>query len=848
MPASPPRGCRQLGGLNVAKAVTGSGIAFLGALAFDRLVYSEYTGVAKVVYLSLNGLCFLVADHPLTLGTMAIPTALVLRQALLASGGINMMFGIGLAANCASDELHHFSGLKSAGNSGVDRKERLLQIAASVHQLACWYLVPRADWIWSLVIGFLDGHKSRWLCTIGVSIGLGLWSVSGFLLPSIKVYYPRMYTRQLNYLKERPLFYADTALRVIHKYLHQFIFHTAFGRSPQYRYRPLLETQSELRLLKIRAGSSWETVKANIINTPISETPPFEAISYRWAFGNDVPILLDEQRFGVSDEVHEILRTLRYRRKDRIIWLDSICIDQTNIDEKAWQIGLMRQIYSSSEQVIAWIAVMRQLPFLPGPFSSLAELAALNESADNFSQSFLHGDLCGELRASIISLTNEFFFRTWIIQEIALANKLTIKFRSDETSWDDFYGAVKAFVLFHAVHASIANFGSIIHSRMSRTADNIHIMEQFRFARKNSPDGLPLSELLLGSIDFEATDPRDRVYGLLGLSTSNARKAISVLYSPDVTHIPVLVNAVRFTLLVERSFSLLELGGIGYFDCEQAHSLDGPSWLFRSHYDHDASYPAAWLKTLAQTCNKHYRTAKWIPANIYDDGDHFSSVLRMQSFYIDRIRILSPAWSPLDRIVKADFSTFEQWYSLYSVLSDLVEATFHMVQYANHPVYEGLDRRSLAWRTICHDSRKSLMTDAQSFEQDGKQVENHLRNILQQLRALKERGFNGWDALEGLRLSSNLAVLANIFPMQGTRLCLTDSGFFGIVPPFTQQGDQIWAFSGAPNPFVLRTCSASLEPSQGAKTYELVGVCYIDGIMHGELEAVRLKPTMVNLV
>lgn len=90
-----------------------------------------------------------------------------------------------------------------------------------MHQLASWYFVPRTDWIWSLVIGFLEGHKGRWLCTIGVSIGLGLWSVSGFLLPTIKVYYPRIYTQQLNYLKERPMFYANTALRVIHSYLHR---------------------------------------------------------------------------------------------------------------------------------------------------------------------------------------------------------------------------------------------------------------------------------------------------------------------------------------------------------------------------------------------------------------------------------------------------------------------------------------------------------------------------------------------------------------------------------------------------------------------------------------------------
>ncbi|KAH8592312.1 heterokaryon incompatibility protein-domain-containing protein, partial [Bisporella sp. PMI_857] len=120
-------------------------------------------------------------------------------------------------------------------------------------------------------------------------------------------------------------------------------------------YRPLERTKSEIRLLKLHAANSWDIIKADLISVPISEAPPFEAISYRWASGNEVPILLDKQRFAVAGEVHKLLRTLRYQLEDRLLWLDSICIDQKNDDEKSWQIGFMKEIYSSSEQVIGWI-------------------------------------------------------------------------------------------------------------------------------------------------------------------------------------------------------------------------------------------------------------------------------------------------------------------------------------------------------------------------------------------------------------------------------------------------------------------------------------------------------------
>lgn len=161
------------------------------------------------------------------------------------------------------------------------------------------------------------------------------------------------------------------------------------GNSPLYRYRLLERTKSEIRLLKLHAANSWDIVKADLISVPISEAPPLDAISYRWASGNEVPILLDEQRFAVSSQVHELLRTLRFRLEDRLLCLDSIYIDQININEKEWQIVLITQIYGSSKQVIGWIAVMREIPFLPGTFSSLAEFAALSESHEEFSQSCL---------------------------------------------------------------------------------------------------------------------------------------------------------------------------------------------------------------------------------------------------------------------------------------------------------------------------------------------------------------------------------------------------------------------------------------------------------------------------
>ena len=58
------------------------------------------------------------------------------------------------------------------------------------------------------------------------------------------------------------------------------------------------------------------------------------------------------------------------------------------------------------------------------------------------------------------------------------------------------------------------------------------------------------------------------------------------------------------------------------------------------------------------------------------------------------------------------------------------------------------------------------------------------------------------------------------------KFCSTNHGCIGLVPRTTQNGDLIAIFLGADVPFVLRSTSV--------ETYELVGECYIHGIMNGE--------------
>jgi hypothetical protein len=248
----------------------------------------------------------------------------------------------------------------------------------------------------------------------------------------------------------------------------------------------------------------------------------------------------------------------------------------------------MRDIYGSAHRVIGWLKVDPQIPLLPGPLASLAEIVSTLESPDEIAQSFAHGDLQRKLRAAVILLCNDFLFRTWIIQEVALAQNMVVKLGSEEILWKTFVEAVESFVWAYSFYGSFAVMPVTFGNRMTEAGLNIQIMEQFRSSMARSPSGLvgdhiglAMSELLLISANFECTDPRDRIFGVLGLSTETARnhKDLQIDYGEDVTETMVSMNATRFTLINESSFLLVELAGIGYY-CSQddvAKALQSPS-------------------------------------------------------------------------------------------------------------------------------------------------------------------------------------------------------------------------------------------------------------------------------
>ena len=127
---------------------------------------------------------------------------------------------------------------------------------------------------------------------------------------------------------------------------------------PTYKYSPLNAEKEEIRLLRLLPGVWESSIVCKTFTVSLSDQPEYAALSYVWGSKENQQIVtLDGCPFYVNLNLFTALRRLRAHNdaETGIIWIDAICINQDDSDEKAWQVELMGSIYKSCSQVYIWL-------------------------------------------------------------------------------------------------------------------------------------------------------------------------------------------------------------------------------------------------------------------------------------------------------------------------------------------------------------------------------------------------------------------------------------------------------------------------------------------------------------
>ncbi|KAI1805391.1 heterokaryon incompatibility protein-domain-containing protein [Daldinia bambusicola] len=313
-------------------------------------------------------------------------------------------------------------------------------------------------------------------------------------------------------------------------------------------YEALPADGSQIRLVTVHPGETTESVKCTVENFPFvenSDSHSYEALSYVWGDAtNSTFISLNGTSFQVTRNLESALRGLRLQDRKRIVWIDALCINQADIQERNQEVRRMGNIYSQAEHVVVWLGPDTTIQ---GECVADKTINLLNSLADASPQD-------PEAAATVmikaadglysVQLIHKFFYqpwfnRVWILQEIVLAKTATIIYGDRQIGWDRILEAMDALRRLQlGQHTHIWRLSGAARADSVRTC-----WLRVRNARSEEKPSrsihLELADLLWQTRFFGKSEPRDRLYGILGLlkfDVSN-EKLLEVDYKKPVADV-----------------------------------------------------------------------------------------------------------------------------------------------------------------------------------------------------------------------------------------------------------------------------------------------------------------------
>lgn len=124
----------------------------------------------------------------------------------------------------------------------------------------------------------------------------------------------------------------------------------------RYKYSPLQHPDS-IRLLTLHPGKGTSPIHISLSDFRLQQAPSYEALSYSWVTESgdcerSSQIHCGSTSIWVTTNCVAALKRLRKIDSERTLWVDAICINQGNVKERGYQVGIMRDIYYNATQTL----------------------------------------------------------------------------------------------------------------------------------------------------------------------------------------------------------------------------------------------------------------------------------------------------------------------------------------------------------------------------------------------------------------------------------------------------------------------------------------------------------------
>ncbi|KAK1508643.1 hypothetical protein CTAM01_02429 [Colletotrichum tamarilloi] len=402
-------------------------------------------------------------------------------------------------------------------------------------------------------------------------------------------------------------------------------------------YEPLDAGKSEIRLLEYVSFSGQPSLRLSSVS--LDEKPVYTALSYVWGDASITEsILLNDQEFQATKNLFHALQHLQDHWIDTFpgrhpqgfrLWVDALCINQQDVAERNQQVQLMRRVYASAELAFSWLGtdteeigaafetinlVAHEMDKVVGrrhiggvePHELISWMKDWPQLilADIGPENDWHSNQSWKSVRSLFILP--YWFRVWVVQEIVLAENLVLLSGKSSVDWIALFLTCSWIGRLKEIRSYLQKPSWMVDSAwLSITSsDRVPWHNPMRLMKAKHlhkrPETLSADEweswgwqLMSWNHTLSATDPKDNIYGLLGLTNL----PLIPDYSPDVSVASVYVEYFAQNLAYwkrtgrGKELELLPMAGL-HMTMGATQPLvtpDLPTWV--------PNYPHAWIES-----------------------------------------------------------------------------------------------------------------------------------------------------------------------------------------------------------------------------------------------------------
>lgn len=622
----------------------------------------------------------------------------------------------------------------------------------------------------------------------------------------------------------------------------------------------------EVRILVVEpALSADDPITCSLTTTRLPSDQPFDALSYCWGSGASKKLLaINGQDVLVSSSVVAALRRLRPEKQALAVWIDQICINQRDVDERNEQVRLMSEIYSHAERVHVWlgdgdVATWTALRIVRDSFNMnyqicpggaaacqcqgttphTLEIATLQSRHRDRKPSFKfmeevffahvrneHGELAeaagtvNNLQLTTLMSTlfiNPWFRRVWVLQEALLAQDAIVHCGAESVPWrevlqmSDWLAKIHQ-PLYHVPHITMPHVWSLLRPQHGGQ----HVTE------------LELLDVFTHGLELKATDPRDKLFALLSFAKGTGKgtdvpSPIRSTYSKSLEQ--VLADFTVWWIRENRSLSILS----------RVHSHRDRTWrrLRRGPETSQLSSPtwtipyegqAKWARITLDAQFDFHASEDTVPDEQLLDGtlsrpDDLR--LRLKGFKVTSIKEFFHL--SLEEYTKPLIQPARKLLQVFDVLLDPCgrhqtwNSKFKGLDWVKPPTM-GADRL----KQDVFDHANTHVSWEQQWEQ---QQEQQPQPALRIPRHMSDDLVADKQPATGT--STGLPTCLDPFLFEA------ENGSVGICPWMAEKGDLVVILHGGKVPYLLRPVK-NIESGTSEGLFQFIGECYVMGAMKGK--------------